>query len=529
MDVSVDSYQDTSNDASSNLQSAGQKGRIYPKTKKLACHVVIVSSVSCCLFLLGNVANIEKVRTSLGLRAAAPLVIEGATVRQYANVKDFIAADDSTRVIKTSGEWERYRKQYADNMSLPLRLMAFDDGFNVARLSREWAFVRTRSSNHDATRGALNVSHVRSHANVCLENSHSFVHSDVRCLPSFFIVGFEKCSTTALSIWLSHHPNLQSRWMEGRFFDHIDSAHELEEKWYDQYLMKTLPRIPSRSGMGQYWTFEKSPAYASSPRAPEMMSNLLPAARLLFMTRNPTRRAYSMFLMYTSHYPGIVNALRGRPLSFFVKNINTGNVRYVGDRTINFDIGPGVGGERVPTDRLPNGHDVDEEWRFLSFPPDPKDFHTWVVYALERAKEQPPNFTDNDNSRPHRLLFGGFYASHIRRWLQFYPPESFVLLPSELLYTDKVLASLTKLQETLGLPLYDYHNIGMLGADSGRFEVSSPAASLNGVVNSYQRAKPMLEDTRLLLDGFYCEENRDLSLILGGRALPGYACAEGTS
>jgi len=514
--ISLDSRQDTSDDA-------GQKGRMYPNTKKLAFHVVFVSCVSCCLFLLGNVTNIGKVRTSLGLRAAAPLVVEGATVRQYANVKDFVAAA-SSRITKTSG-----RQQYAGNASITLRLTAFDDGLNGARLSREWNFVRTRSSNHDATRRALNVSHVRSHANVCVETSHSFVQSDVRCLPSFFIVGFEKCSTTALSIWLSHHPNLQSRWMEGRFFDHIDSVHELEEMWYDQYLMKTLPRIPSRSGMGEYWTFEKSPAYASSPRAPEIMSNLLPTARLLFMTRNPTRRAYSMFLMYTSHYPGIVNAVRGRPLSFFVKNVNNGNVRYVGDRTVNFDIGPGVGGERVPADRLPNGHGVDEEWRFLSFPPDPKDFHTWIVHALERAKEQPPNFADNDNSRPHRLLFGGFYASHIRRWLKFYPPESFVLLPSEILYTDKVLASLTQLQETLGLPLYEYHNIGMVGADSGRFEVSSPAARLNGIVNSYQRAKPMLEDTRLLLDGFYCKENRDLSLFLGGRALPGYACAESTS
>ena len=80
-----------------------------------------------------------------------------------------------------------------------------------------------------------------------------------------------------------------------------------------------------------------------------------------------------------------------------------------------------------------------------------------------------------------------------------------------------------KLQETLGLPLYDYSNIKWI-RKNGRVSIISPASWANGILNSHRGAPEMLNETRKLLDDFFCEENIKLSQLLGGRSLPGYSC-----
>ena len=46
-------------------------------------------------------------------------------------------------------------------------------------------------------------------------------------------------------------------------------------------------------------------------------------------------------------------------------------------------------------------------------------------------------------------------------------------------------------------------------------------------LNSHKHDVPkMLNETKALLDDLYCEENMELSRMLGGRPLPGYSCAE---
>ena len=454
--------------------------------------------------------NLDTFRTMLGLRAmASPLPVEGAKVHTYNNVGEYLAGrnDESPQTSVIVG------KLSAD-INDTVRLKAFDDRFDAAsHIPREWnLFLDQHPIN------ATQVASATKNANVCFRIDRS--NHNVRCLPSFVIVGFEKASTTALSIWLSHHPNLQSRWREGRFFDHVNSAEELDRAWFEQYLLKTIPRQPGgMSGTGRYFAFEKSPAYAPSSLAPEMMAELIPSARLVFMIRNPTSRAYSFFLMLTHHFPGAKEVLSRRPLSFFVKNNQTGDVRYVGDRTMNFDIGPGDGGRGFSAQG--------EEWQFLPHPPDPKDFHLWVVYMLDQFKGKKPNF--NDQSRPHRLLFGGFYHSYLKRWLRYFPPEQFVLL-DESFYKKNVPRSMVQLQEALGLPVYNYSRIGKqassTGTNPGRFTIKSPASYANSILNSAGTVPAMLKETKVLLDAFYCQENRELKRMLGGRSLPGYSCAD---
>lgn len=486
--------------------------------KRFAFAILVIAAFA---FSFIAKTNLDTFRTMLGLRAmSSPLPVRGAKVHKYKNIGECLAGrNDESR---TSAK-EKSIADEANTDNDTIRLKAFDDRFGASsHIPREWnLFLDQHPIN------ATQVASATKNANVCFRIDRS--DHNVRCLPSFVIVGFEKASTTALSIWLSHHPNLKSRWREGRFFDHVNSAEELDRAWFEEYLLKTIPRQPGgMSGAGRYFTFEKSPAYAPSSLAPEMMARLIPSARLLFMVRNPTSRAYSFFLMLTNHFPGAKEVLSRRPLSFFVKNNQTGAVRYVGDRTMKFDIGPGEGGQTVPSERMPSGLPAQgEEWQFLPHPPDPMDFHSWIIYMLDRFKGQKPNF--NDQSRPHRLLFGGFYYSYLKRWLHYFPPEQFVLL-DEKFYRQNVPRSMVQLQEALGLPVYNYSRIGKrpssTGTDPGRFNINSPAAYANNILNSAGTVPSMLEETQILLDAFYCEENRDLKRILGGRSLPGYSCAD---
>jgi len=461
--------------------------------------------------------NLDTFRTMLGLRATAkPLPVEGAKLHRYSNIGEYLGGRDESNGTKGLSIIAN-----GATSNDTVRLMFFDDRFDAAsHVPREWnVFLDQQSVN------AVQVGFAGKNANVCFRIDHN--DNNVRCLPSFIIGGFEKASTTALSIWLSHHPNLKSRWREGRFFDHVKSAEELDKIWFRQYLLKTIPRQPGgMRGVGLYFTFEKSPAYAPSSLAPQMMARLLPSARLLFMIRNPTMRAHSFFMMLTNHYPGAKDVISRRPLSFFVKNNHTGAVRYVGDRAMNFDIGPGEGGQAVPSERMPSGFQGGE-WQFLPHPPDPRDFHSWIVYMLEGFKGKKPNF--NDQSRPHRLLFGGFYFSYLKRWLQHFPPQQIIIL-HESFYKNDVSRSMAQLQEALGLPVYNYSLIGKqtspTGESPGRFNINSPAAHANDILNSAGNVPPMGQETKALLDAFYCQENRELKRLLGGRSLRGYSCAE---
>jgi hypothetical protein len=104
--------------------------------------------------------------------------------------------------------------------------------------------------------------------------------------------------------------------------------------------------------------------------------------------------------------------------------------------------------------------------------------------------------------------------------------EQFVVIPTEIFHEDTI-ESMHKLQTLLRLPLFNYTSITKKDEESGQVDIDSLGTTLNSYVNSYKPQEKMLDTTKELLDGFYCESNRELSRMLGGRKLPGYSCAEG--
>lgn len=312
---------------------------------------------------------------------------------------------------------------------------------------------------------------------------------------------------------MSYHPNLLTNWFEGRFFDSLPTPADVETEWR-QYL-RSLPRIPGGKGsVSKYWTFDKSPGYATNIQAAQAAARLIPNARLLFLTRNPTQRAYSFFLMLTNHY------VRGQKVSYFAKSDVTGGVVYVRP--------PGKGGALVPDGVIgskskSNNNKTDIKWRYLSYPPDPSDFHNWVEHAIAKAKT---NLRLDHQGRPNRILQGGIYAEYLKKWLTYFPMEQFIIVPTESFHKD-TLNSMNQLQAMMRLPTFDYSSIAKKDEKSGRVDIpASLGTTLNSFINSYKPQKPMLDTTRYLLNEFYCESNRKLTQMLGGRALPGYSCGE---
>jgi len=120
------------------------------------------------------------------------------------------------------------------------------------------------------------------------------VTSDRRVLPDFLIIGAAKSGTTSLYFYLSQHPNLVRGYsQEVHFFDvPLNSPMDnfaKGERWYRTH-------FPLREDMGQHdKTFESSPPYLFSPRAPKRICDLLPDVRLIALLRNPTERAISAY------------------------------------------------------------------------------------------------------------------------------------------------------------------------------------------------------------------------------------------
>ena len=314
-----------------------------------------------------------------------------------------------------------------------------------------------------------------------------------------------------LDIWLSHHPNLLTPYGETRFFhESLQHGDRLAQQW-PQYL-DALPTVPH---VGHYFVYEKTPGYANNLVDARLMAQLLPSVKLLFLTRNPVDRAYSHFNMYTQLYVGAREVLRGQPVSFFVKHLETGQVRCVRDFTD--PVGePGVGGTFMEHETTQPG-----EWQYLSYPVDPEDFDAYVREKVE----QPVDL--HDHSRGNHVLSPGLYSRYLHEWLRHFAAEQLVIVPSELFYPpDKALRSLERLQRLLGLPLYDYGTLLMQQKDdSSRIEANTIETQLLQHYLNYRHARPMLNRTRELLDAYYCDSNRELSRMLGNRTLPTYSCA----
>jgi Sulfotransferase domain len=118
-------------------------------------------------------------------------------------------------------------------------------------------------------------------------------------LPSFLIVGGQRCGTSSLKRALSQHPGVFAPvlYKEVHYFD---LAYHRGLGWYrSRFPLQTREWLTGTAGVA----FESTPYYMFHPLAPERIARDLPGVKLLVLVRDPTERAYSahaheVFLRY---------------------------------------------------------------------------------------------------------------------------------------------------------------------------------------------------------------------------------------
>lgn len=111
----------------------------------------------------------------------------------------------------------------------------------------------------------------------------------IRTLPSFIIVGAQKCGTTSLNGYLKSHPDIcMARGKETWFFD---KHYEKGISYYRLHFpLKISSFLNPRLVVG-----EASPSYIYNPRVPERIYTHFPNCKIIILLRDPIERAYSHY------------------------------------------------------------------------------------------------------------------------------------------------------------------------------------------------------------------------------------------
>jgi Sulfotransferase domain len=115
-----------------------------------------------------------------------------------------------------------------------------------------------------------------------------------RMLPSFLIVGAERCGTTSMHHVLRQHPAVFSAVLPRKEVHYFDLAYGRGMGWYQcHFPLAARARMATRGSGLEPVTFEGSPYYMFHPLAPARIHQDLPGVRLLVLLRDPVERAYS--------------------------------------------------------------------------------------------------------------------------------------------------------------------------------------------------------------------------------------------
>ncbi len=119
--------------------------------------------------------------------------------------------------------------------------------------------------------------------------------SSIRMLPSFLIVGGQRCGTNSLYEYLIAHPAI-GRALPQQEVHYFDTNFARGIRWYrGHFPTRAWARATSLRAGQPAMTGESSPYYLFHPLAAERIAATLPDVRLLVLLRDPVDRAYSQY------------------------------------------------------------------------------------------------------------------------------------------------------------------------------------------------------------------------------------------
>jgi hypothetical protein len=124
-----------------------------------------------------------------------------------------------------------------------------------------------------------------------------------RMLPSFFIIGVQKGGTSAMSEYLSVHPQLVRPQRKDIYFFNNAENFAKGMHWYRAHFAHPLYCLLKqwRTGTKVKTTFDATPNYFAAPGAAARLHTFFPDAKLVVLLRNPVQRAWSNWRMNRRH------------------------------------------------------------------------------------------------------------------------------------------------------------------------------------------------------------------------------------
>ncbi len=228
--------------------------------------------------------------------------------------------------------------------------------------------------------------------------------SSRRLLPSFIIIGGQRCGTTSLYQYLAEHPAIApAATKEVHFFD---TRYGRGLAWYRGHFptRTAAERVRRRTGFEPI-TGEATPYYLFHPLAPERIARELPFARFVVMLREPVSRAISQHQ----------------------------HERSLGSESLTFE-------EAVAQEP---GRLAGEEEHILADP-------SYQSYAHQH----------------HSYLSRGRYAEQLERWFALFPRERFLILETGRFFQDPE-SGYNEVQRFLGIPVQRRRDFSTYNASSG--------------------------------------------------------------
>ena len=212
-----------------------------------------------------------------------------------------------------------------------------------------------------------------------------------RILPSFIIIGAQRCGTTSLYDYLSNHPQIIPSPVKELFY--FDDYYTRPINWYKSFFPTEKQKEKlERDLLARVITGEASPSYFFHPYAARRIKETLPQVKLILVLRDPIERAYS-------HYNHI-KRLNRDPLSF--------------EEALQKEL------ERITPD-------------------------------IEKlAKDE---FYKADQRRDYSYLTRGYYAKQLKEWYKYFPKEQLLVVQSEEFYRETPRVY-NEIVEYLGLNSY---------------------------------------------------------------------------
>lgn len=116
-----------------------------------------------------------------------------------------------------------------------------------------------------------------------------------RLLPTFIIVGGQRCGTNSLYEYICRHPTV-ARVLFDREVHFFDLNFNRGLNWYrGHFPTRMRAKAAQRRSGSPLVAGESSPYYLFHPLAPERIAKTLPESKLLVLLRNPVDRAYSHY------------------------------------------------------------------------------------------------------------------------------------------------------------------------------------------------------------------------------------------